>query len=439
MKNKIGIGLIGLGTVGSGVAEILRRNGALIKRRLGVPIEIVKIVRRDLGKPLPPGISPEMLTSNIEDLLENPNVDIVVEVMGGIEPAKGYILRAIGNGKHVVTANKALLAVSGEDLYRAASKQGVDLYFEGSVCGGIPVIKAFREGLTANRILSIYGIVNGTSNYIVSKMSAEGRDFKEILKEAQDLGYAEADPTYDIEGIDAAQKLAILVNIAFGTPVNLKDIYTEGISGILPIDISYARELNYKVKLLAIAKMKEGSIEARVHPTLVPDSHLIATVDGVFNAVYITGDAVGPALLYGRGAGDLPTGSAVVGDIVDVARNILRGGHGRIPPASFMEGERIPLKILDMDDIVSMYYFRFTVLDRPGVLSRISGILGEHEISIASVIQKERKEGGDVPLVMMTHEAVERNVRKALQEIDRLPVVTGKTVMIRVEGEGDKV
>lgn len=433
MKDKIGIGLIGLGTVGSGVADILRRNGDLIKRRLGVPVEIVKVVRRDPNKPLPSGLSPEALATDIREVIENPDVDIVVEVMGGLEPAKGYILRAIGNGKHVVTANKALLAVSGEDLYRAASRQGVDLCFEGSVCGGIPVIKALREGLTANRIESIYGIVNGTSNFIVSKMSLEGKEFKEVLREAQELGYAEADPTYDIEGIDAAQKLAILVNIAFGTPVDFKEVYTEGISGILPLDINYARELNYRVKLLAIAKMREGSIEARVHPTLVPGSHLIATVDGVFNAVYITGDAVGPTLFYGRGAGDLPTGSAVVGDIIDVARNILKGGHGRVPPASFREENRVPLRILGIDEIVSMYYFRFTVLDMPGVLSRISGILGEHKISIASVIQKERKEGGDVPLVMMTHEAVERNVKSALQEIDRLPVVSGKTVMIRVE------
>lgn len=433
MKDKIGIGLIGLGTVGSGVADILRRNGELIKRRLGVPVEIVKIVRRDSKKPLPPGISPEMLTSDIREVIENPEVDIVVEVMGGLEPAKGYILEAIGNGKHVVTANKALLAVNGEELYHAASRGGVDLYFEGSVCGGIPLIKALREGLAANRIESMYGIVNGTSNFIISKMTREGKEFEEVLKESQELGYAEADPTYDIEGIDAAHKLSILVNIAFGTPVEFKEIYTEGISGVLPIDINYARELNYKVKLLAITKMKEGSIEARVHPTLVPSSHLIATVDGVFNAVYITGDAVGPTLLYGRGAGDLPTGSAVVGDIIDVARNILKGGHGRIPPASFREENRIPLRILDIDEIVSMYYFRFTVLDMPGVLSRISGILGDHKISIASVIQKGRKEGGNVPLVMMTHEAVERNVKSALQEIDRLPVVSEKTVMIRVE------
>lgn len=433
MRNKIGIGLIGLGTVGSGVVDILRRNRDLIKRRLGVPVEIVKIVRRDTSKPLPEGISPSIVTGDIKETIENPDVDIAVEVMGGYDPAKSYILSAIEKGKHVVTANKALLAVSGEELYSAASDHGVDLYFEGSVCGGIPVIKAIREGLAANRIDSIYGIVNGTSNFIITKMTHEGKTFREALEETQELGYAEADPAFDIEGIDAAHKLSILVNIAFGTPVEFKEIYTEGISGISPLDVNYAKELNYRVKLLAIAKRRDDCIEARVHPTLVPYNHLIATVEGIFNAIYITGDAVGPTLFYGRGAGDLPTGSAVVGDIIDVARNILNGGSGRVPPASFKKEERIPLKILSMDDIVSMYYFRFTVLDMPGVLSRISGILGEHKISISSVIQKGRKEGGNVPLVMMTHEAVERNVKSALQEIDRLPVVSEKTVMIRVE------
>lgn len=433
MKKKIGIGLIGLGTVGSGVVEILCRNRDLIKRRLGVPLEIAKIVERDLKRPLPLGMSRGVITTDIKEVVGNPDVDIVVEVIGGFEPAKGFILSAIENGKHVVTANKALLAVSGEELYHAASRRGVDLYFEGSVCGGIPIIKAVREGLAANRIESIYGIVNGTSNFIMTKMTEEGKEFEEALRESQKLGYAEADPTFDIEGIDAAHKLSILVNIAFGTPVDFKRIYTEGISGISPLDISYAKEFNYKVKLLAIAKMRDGSIEARVHPTLIPNKHLIATVDGVFNAVYITGDAVGPTLFYGKGAGALPAGSAVVADIIDVARNILTGGIGRVPPASFKEEERIPLRILSIDEIVSMYYFRFTVQDMPRVLSRISGILGEHKISIASVIQKGRKEGGNVPLVMMTHEAVERDVRSALQEIDRLPVVSEKTMMIRVE------
>ena len=433
MKNKIGIGLIGLGTVGSGVVDILRRNGDLIRRRLGVPVEIVRIVRKDTNKSLPAGLSPEVITTDIREVIENPDVDIVVEVIGGFEPAKGYILQAIENGKHVVTANKALLAVSGEELYRAASRRGVDLYFEGSVCGGIPIIKAIREGLSANRIESIYGIVNGTSNFIMTKMTREGKGFEEALRETQALGYAEADPALDIEGIDAAHKLAILVNIAFGTPVDFKAIYTEGISGISPVDIRYATELNYRVKLLAIAKMKDGCIEARVHPTMVPGSHLIAMVEGIFNAVYITGDAVGPTLFYGRGAGDLPTGSAVAGDILDVARNILTGSSGRVPPAAFREEGRVPLRIMDINEIESMYYFRFTVQDKPSVLSRISGILGDHQISIASVIQKGRSDGGNVPLVMMTHEAVERNVKSALEEINRLDAVSEKTTMIRVE------
>lgn len=433
MKHRIGIGLLGLGTVGNGVADILQRNGDIIKRRVGSPVEVLKILRKDPNKPLPAGIPSGIVTTNIKEIIENPDIDIVVEVMGGFEPAKGYILKAIENGKHVVTANKALLALNGEELYSAASARGVDLYFEGSVCGGIPVIKAIREGLAANKIESIYGIVNGTSNFIITNMTHKGKEFEDALREAQALGYAEADPSFDIDGIDAAHKLAILVNIAFGTPVDFKEIYTEGISGISTMDINYAKELNYKVKLLSISKMRGGSVEARVHPTLVPGNHLIATVDGVFNAVYITGDAVGPTLFYGRGAGDLPTGSAVVSDIIDVARDILKGGIGRVPPASFREENRMPLRVLNIDDIISRYYFRFTVLDMPGVLSRISGILGEHKISIASVIQKGRREGGNVPLVMMTHEAVERDVKNALMEIDRLPVVSEKTVMIRVE------
>ena len=433
MKDKIGIGLIGLGTVGSGVADILHRNGELIKRRLGVPVEIRKILRRNPGKPLPAGVSGDVITSDIKDITENPAIDIVVEVMGGQEPAKSYILSAINNGKHVVTANKALLALSGEEIFHAASSRNVDLYFEGSVCGGIPIIKAIREGLAANRIETIYGIVNGTSNFIMTKMTNEGREFGDVLREAQLLGYAEADPAFDVDGIDAAHKLAILVTIAFGTPVSFKEIYTEGISGILPVDISYAKEFNYRIKLLAIAKMKDDSIEVRVHPTLVPWNHLIATVNDAFNAVYITGDSVGPTLFYGRGAGDLPTGSAVVADIIDVSRNILNGGCGKIPPASFKEEMRAHLRILSIDDITSMYYFRFTVVDKPGVLSAISGILGEHNISIESVIQKGRKEGCNVPLVMMTHMACERDVKNALDKIDRLSYVPEKTVMIRVE------
>ncbi len=433
MKTKIGIGIIGLGTVGSGVAEILLRNGDIIKRRLGIPLEIVRAVTKDTGRPLPEGLNPAAVGTDAMQVIENPDVDIVVEVMGGIEPAKSYILRSIENGKHVVTANKALLSLTGDDLFRAASQRGVDLYFEASVCGGIPIIKALREGLSANRIESMYGIVNGTSNFIMTKMTQEGKEFKDVLKEAQELGYAEADPTFDVEGIDASHKLSILVNIAFGTPVNLKDVYTEGISGIQPLDIRYAEELKYRVKLLAISKMKDGSLEARVHPTLVPCSHLMSTVDGVFNAVYVTGDAVGHTLFYGRGAGSLPTGSAVVGDIIDIARNIQSGSCGRIPPASFKEEHRIALNILSIDDIVSMYYFRFTVIDMPGVLSKIAGILGDHKISVASVIQKGRKEGGEVSLVMLTHEAVERNVKSALQEIDSLSFIAAKTVMIRVE------
>ena len=431
---KIGIGLIGLGTVGSGVAHILHNNRDIIIKKIGVPIEIVKIVRRDPAKEAPPFISPGLVTDRIQEIIENPDIDIIVEVMGGIEPAKSYILEALKKGKHVVTANKALLAEGGEEIWHTAAVNNVDLYFEGSVCAGIPVIKTLREGLAGNRINYIYGIVNGTSNYILTRMTEEGEEFKTVLKEAQRLGYAEADPSFDVGGIDAAHKLAIMVNVAFGTPVDFKDIYVEGITHISPVDINFASEFNYKVKLLVIAKRVGEHVEARVHPTLIPKSHLLATIDGVYNGVYISGDAAGPILLYGRGAGDLPTGSAVVGDIMDIGRNILHGGKGRVPPTSFIEDYRTPLKILNINYIMSTYYFRFTVLDKPGVLSKISGILGAHDISIASVIQKGRQKGGNVPLVMMTHEAVERNVRKALEEIDKLPVVSEKTVMIRVEG-----
>jgi homoserine dehydrogenase len=427
------VGIIGFGTVGSGTVKVLLQNSELIKKRTGLDIEIARIadldIKRDRGIRLPEGI----LTTNASDIIEDPDIDIVVELIGGIRPAKDFILRAIRNKKHVVTANKALLAEEGEEIFQEAKRNGVMLGFEASVAGGIPIIKVVREGLVGNRFLSIYGIINGTSNYILTRMTAEGLSFKEALSEAQRLGYAEADPTLDVEGIDATHKLTILASLAFGIPLSYKSIYREGITGITPLDINFAKELGYRIKLLAIAKLTDGGLELRVHPTMVPEEYLISKVDGVFNAVYVEGDAVGPTLYYGRGAGDMPTGSAVVSDIVDIAKRLSS-------PEPVRMAEPYGNTILkDMGEIVSMYYFRFTALDRPGVLSKISGILGEHNISIASVIQKGRRVGGAVPLVILTHMAKEKDVLKALSEIDRLSVVADRSFFLRVEGREEDI
>jgi homoserine dehydrogenase len=433
---EIRVGLIGFGTVGSGVGRILQKNSKLIEKRMGAKLTLKRIADIDLETDRGVKLKPGVLTRRAEDVIKDPDIDIVMELMGGIEPAKTFILKAIRNKKHIVTANKALLALHGDEIFREAHRRGVDVNFEASVGGGIPLIRSIKEGLVANRIHSIFGILNGTSNYILSKMTDEGRNFKEVLKEAQEKGYAEADPTYDIEGVDAAHKLAILVRLAFGTPFQFKEIFIGGMSEITPLDIQFGREFGYRIKLLAIAKIDKGKIEARVHPTLIPESHLLSTVEGVFNAIYIKGDAVGPTLFYGQGAGQMPTGSAVVSDLVELGRNVLTRASGhRVPLLSFQESaiEKIPLK--EMDDVVMPFYMRFSALDRPRVLSKISGILGKNEISISAVIQKGRQVNGAVPVVMMTHEAKEKNVHRALKEIDRLGVILGKTMFIRVENE----
>ena len=329
----------------------------------------------------------------------------------------------------------------GEELYQAASKAGVDIGFEASVCGGIPVLRSLTEGLAANRILSLYGIVNGTSNFILTRMTEAGRPFQQVLAEAQKAGYAEANPTFDIAGIDAAHKLAILLNLAYGTPVNFKDLFVEGITGITPMDIAYATEFGYTIKLLAIAKVHDKDneapteVEARVHPTMIPIDSPLARVGGVYNAIQVTGDAVGDIMLYGRGAGAMPTASAVVSDVMNIARNILTGARSRVPVSGFQIDQRRPLRIRPIEEISSLYYLRFMVLDRPGVLSRLSGILGAHDISISSVLQRGRKDGQTVPVVMTTHTAVERNVRASLKEIDALPSVSAPTTVVRIEGE----
>lgn len=442
MKDRIAVGLIGFGTVGTGVATVLASNAGPIRRRLGVPLELVKVadlnLTADRGVTLPPGV----LTSNAREVIDDPKIDIVIELIGGYDPAKRFLLDAMARGKSVVTANKALLAVHGEELFQAAARAKVDIGFEASVGGGIPIVRTLTEGLAANRILSLYGIVNGTSNYILTTMTEAGRPFDEVLAEAQKAGYAEADPTFDIAGTDAAHKLAILINLAFGTPVNFKDVYVEGITGIAPMDIAYATEFGYTIKLLAIAKLHENGagggaaeLEARVHPTMIASDAPIARVGGVYNAIQVTGDAVGDIMLYGRGAGSLPTASAVVSDVIDMARNILAGSVGRVPSCAFQADQRRPLRIRPIDEVGCLYYLRFMVLDKPGVLSQLSGVLGKHEISISSVLQRGRKDGQTVPVVMTTHLAVERNMQAALKDIAALPFVSGQTTLVRIEGE----
>lgn len=437
MKSYIGVGIVGFGTVGTGVAKILFDNAALIRRRVGVPIEVVRIAdvdtSRDRGIALPAGL----LTNDTRQVLNEKAVDVVIELIGGYDAAKRVILDAIGAGKHVVTANKALLALHGEEIFEAAARKGVELGFEGSVGGGIPVIRALTEGLAGNRIESIYGIINGTSNYILSRMTHEGQGFEAVLGAAQQAGYAEADPTFDVAGIDSAHKLAILASLAFGTPVNFKEIYTEGITHITPADIAYAKEFGFTIKLLGIAKLVEGAVEARVHPTMLPSVSPIAQVDGVYNAIQLVGDAVGDVVLYGRGAGSLPTGSAVVSDVIAIGRNLLKGAVGRVPAASFQQDQRQPLRITPMEDIRSLYYLRFNVVDRPGVLAQIAGELGRCGISISSMLQQGRREGQIVPVVIKTHMATERDVQAALREINRKPFVSEPASLIRVEGKDE--
>ncbi len=435
-KDMVNVGIIGFGTVGSGTARILLENAGIIRDRTGLKVALKKIadldITRDRGFKVPEGI----LTTDIREVLDNPDIDIVVELIGGIHPAKDFILRALNHKKHIVTANKALLATEGREIFKAAFDNSVDVGFEASVAGGIPIIKALREGLVSNNVNALYGIINGTCNYILTKMTNEGAEFEDTLKEAQKLGYAEADPTFDIEGIDTAHKLTILSSLAYGIPLSYDKVYKEGITHITAQDIGFARELGYKIKLLAIAKKSEGAIEMRVHPTMIPDEYLISKIDGVFNAVYVEGDAVGATLYYGRGAGDMPTGSAVVADIVDIGLKAGCSSPSRLCLSNLSkDASSIPIK--DMGDIKSNYYFRFSAMDKPGVLSKISGILGQNDISISAVIQKGRRIGGTVPLVVLTHKSVERNVMKALKDIDALSVVSAKTLLIRVENRED--
>lgn len=428
---EIKVGLIGFGIVGSGLAEVLYKQADRLSKKTGMSIKL-GCVADILVNTLPDYLSDVLLTKDANDILSDPDIDMVVELIGGIEPARSFILKAIENGKHVVTANKALLSTHGREIFEAAAAKGVEVGFEASVCGGIPVIKALKEGLAANRILSFMGILNGTANYILSRMTDQGLAFDTVLKEAQDKGFAEADPTYDVEGIDTAHKLVILISMAYGMHITLDDISIEGITSIDPVDIAFAREFGYRIKLLAISRNHGSHVEARVHPTMVPENHMLASINGAYNGIYFTGDMVGNVLFYGLGAGMVPTGSAVAADIVDIARNIHFGSVNRVPALSYMPEHIGSRDITPLENIHCPYYFRISAVDEPSVLSKISGILGEHDISIESVIQKGRREKGTVPIIIRTHNAREASVREALTEIDALDICTDSTVKIRI-------
>ncbi len=433
---KIGIGLVGFGTVGTGVVRILQENKGVIEDRLGASIVLRKIADLDITTDRGVKVDRKILTTDAGELIDDPDISILIELIGGYDAAKEITLKAIGKGKHVVTANKALLAVHGDDIFGEAHSRGVDIGFEASVGGGIPVIRSIKEGLVANHIKVIFGILNGTSNYILSEMTSKGKEFGDVLKAAQNKGYAEADPTFDIEGIDTAHKLAILLSLAYGIKVDLGDIYVEGISKITPLDIEFAKELGYTIKLLAIAKEEGRRIEARVHPTLLPNCHLLSMVNEAYNAIFIDGDAVGSTMFYGKGAGMMPTASAVISDVLEICRNIMKGSSRRVPLLSFQHEKIRAQKIKNMSDVTSRYYLRFSAIDKPGVLSKISGILGNLDISISSVIQKGREVEGTVPIFMVTYEAREANIQKALKEIDDSPITLDNTVLIRIEEGG---
>jgi len=433
VMEKVNVGIIGFGTVGSGTVQVLLDNREIIRNRVGSEIVVKRIADLDLVSDRGVPVDKDLLTTEAMDVINDPDIHIVAELMGGMTKAKEYILASIQKGKHVVTANKALLAEWGQEIYREAETQGVSLAFEASVGGGIPIIRSLREGLSANRINTMMGILNGTSNYILTQMSQKGLPYQKAVEEAIALGYAEDPPTLDVDGTDAAHKLAILVSIAFGVPVPFNSIYREGIDRLTPEDIRFAAEFGYAVKLLAIAHNLGDKVEARVHPAMVPLDHIMANVSGAYNAIYLEGDFAGPHLYYGLGAGKRATGSAVVSDIVSLARQIRMGIKSLLPPLAHVRTSAQTVPVQPIEELLSPYYFRFSALDRPGVLSRISGVLGNHRISISSVIQKGREVDGPVPIVMLTHEARERSVRKAIAELDGSEVLTDRTMIIRVE------
>ena len=430
----IHIGLIGIGTVGGGTYTVLKRNHEEIARRAGRDIVITMIADKDLEKArklADPGV---IVTDNAHEIATHPDIDIVVELIGGQTIAKDLILEAIAHGKHVVTANKALLANHGTEIFAVARAKGVIVAFEAAVAGGIPIIKALREGLTANRITWIAGIINGTANFILSEMREKGLSFAEVLQQAQKLGYAEADPTYDIEGIDAAHKITLMAAIAFGIPVQFSKVYTEGITKLTGEDIRYAEELGYRIKLLGITKRVEKGIELRVHPTLIPVRRLIANVEGVMNAVVVKGDAVGATLYYGAGAGAEPTASAVIADLVDVTRMQTADPMHRVPTLSFQPDLLSDTPVIPMEEVETSYYLRLQVVDQPGVMADITRIVADYNISISAMIQKEASdESEQVSIIMLTHKTVEKNINAAIARIEALPVVAGEVFRLRIE------
>lgn len=429
----IKVGLLGFGTIGTGVVRNIQRNVKVIEQRLGRRIELAKIadldIETDRGVTLDAGI----LTTNVDDVISSPEIDIVIELIGGYDPAKSFILKAIANGKHIVTANKALMAVHGQEIVAAANQQGVSVMFEAAVGGGIPIISAIKENLCSNQFSSILGILNGTCNFILTKMTEEGSDFAPVLSEAQALGYAEADPTFDIEGVDTAHKIALLSALCFGTNVDFDQVYTEGISKITAVDIQFAAQMGYKIKLLAIGKNHGDQIEVRVHPTMIPGSYQLAEINGVFNAVRLTGDFVGPTMLYGSGAGMDVTASAVMGDVIAISRDKISGATARVPIMGYTADTIKDVPIKAMSEVVSHYYLRFTTVDQPGVLAQIASALGRHNISIQSMIQPESQHSGSVSIVLMTHAAKEQDVTEAIKEIEQFDVVSQSTCLIRVE------
>ena len=428
------IGLLGLGTVGGGTVTVLTRNAAEIARRAGREIRLARAAAMQYNPEIPGLDQIGHIGNDAFAVVDDPEIDIVIELIGGYSPARELVLKAIANGKHVVTANKALIARHGNEIFAAAREQGVVVAFEAAVAGGVPIIKALREGLAANHIEWIAGIINGTGNFILTEMRDKGRDFGDVLAEAQALGYAEADPTFDVEGIDAAHKLTILGSLAFGIPLQFEKTFTEGISRIQAQDVAYAAELGYRIKHLGIARRSGHGIELRVHPTLIPHRRLIANVDGVMNAVLVKGDAVGPTLYYGAGAGALPTASAVVADVLDVARVLTSDPGNRVPHLAFQPDEIADIPVLPMAEVETAYYLRIAALDQPGVMAEIAGILGSEGISIEAIKQKEPEEGDThVPLIMLSHRVQEGRMNRAIARIEALNTVKGEVMRIRME------
>ncbi len=432
--NPVKVGLLGLGTVGGGTVNVLRRNAQEIARRAGRGILVTRAAARDLSRPRICELDGIGLTTDPFAVVDDPDVQVVAELIGGYELARELVLRAVAQGKHVVTANKALIALHGNEIFEAANRMGVMVAFEAAVAGGIPIIKAIREGLAGNQITGLAGIINGTGNFILSSMRDQGREFDDVLAEAQQLGYAEADPTFDVEGIDAAHKLTILASIAFGIPLQFDKVYTEGITAITRADVGYAQELGYRIKHLGIARRNNGGVELRVHPTLIPHRRLIANVDGVMNAVLVSGDAVGDTLYYGPGAGAEPTASAVVADLVDVVRTLTSDPENRVPHLAFQPDALHDLAVVPMDEIRAAYYLRLEVEDRPGVLADVTRILADLEISIEAILQKEPADAAEsVPVIILTHMVRERAVVEAIARIEALPSTRAPVMRIRVE------